>query len=204
MPRRYEVNLSDEDIARRMVNTFKDRPVEYRVDLSFTWPNQLQNVGDSLAIAYNSDKWEKPPRGKRKWTDYKHLAESRNIVFVRKGLLYDYHNPSKSWPVVGPMEHFRDVPMPNGIADLGLFEEADLVLYEGIDEDGEPYFSDDEDENVVKVTIRHAKVGGAKIRWSKVGPYEDQIFLFVYTEKQGVHMIIIGEELDVLKDGIVG
>ena len=29
-------------------------------------------------------------------------------------------------------------------------------------------------------------------------------FLFVYTERDGILMIVVGEELDVEKDGIVG
>lgn len=193
-----------EDLAVSMVETFKNRPYEYKDDLPFTWPRSLQNVGDSLAVAYDSDKWKpKNARGRRDRELYKHLAESRNQVFVKRGFLKQQHNPRKSYPVRGPAIHFDDCPMPRHFAILARFTEANLLLYTG-GTNGKPTFSDDGDEGVVKVTVRHGMLGGSKILWSREDSGEkDEAFIFVYTN-DGVCMIITGDELDIEKDGIVG
>jgi hypothetical protein len=48
-------------------------------------------------------------------------------------------------------------------------------------------------------------VGGSKIRWSLIDERRaDEVFLFVYTRDGGVMFLILGEELDIEKDGIVG
>lgn len=193
-----------EDIAKGMVRSFKDREPEYVENFRWRWPSYLQNVGDSLAVAYASDKWKpKDSQGKREMELYKHLAESRNRAFVKPGLLHDYYDTNSEWPVIGPETSFEDVPMPNSFAILGLFEEVDLQLYCFGDEDG-PEFSDDPDEGIVKVTVRHGMLGGSKFLWSKVGQGSDEPFIFVYTRSAGVLMIMTGEELDIEKDGIVG
>ena len=198
-PRVYEAR----DIAQGMRETFSDRPVEYEANLKFGWPDAMQHVGDSLAVAYGSDKWQKPgPDGKRYVELYKHLAESRNRAFAVPGLLHDFYSPDSSWPSIGPYVSLRGMPLPKHFAILGLFKEADLRLYtSGTDES--PAFGEREDDGVMKVTCRHAMLGASKILWSKDGS-EDEPFLFVYTERDGVLLLFVGDELDVEKDGIVG
>lgn len=199
-PRVYEAR----DIARGMREAFADRPVEYEEHLPHEWPSALQNVGDSLAVAYGSDKWRDPnPSGERGIELYKHLAESRNRALVKPGLLRDFYRPNRSWPVRGPMVALGELPMPDSYALLGLFEEADLQLY-GVGDDGSPSFGASPDEGIVKITVRHGMLGGSKIRWSRVRRGEDEPFLFVYTRRDGVLLIVVGEKLDVEKDGIVG
>jgi hypothetical protein len=173
----------------------------------------MQNVGDSLAVAYASDKWKPKKNGKRKSELYKHLAESRNSALVRRGLLVDFYEPNSSWDVIGPTVSLSPCPMPAHFAILGLCEEVDLQLYtDGSDSD--PGFGEDDDAGVVKVTVRHGIVGGGIMQFSKGGDAEacqlqagnrpDQPFIFVYTKTEGVQIIIVGDELDVKKDGIVG
>jgi hypothetical protein len=96
------------------------------------------------------------------------------------------------------------VPLPQHFAVLGLFEEIDLQLYtKGTNR--KPAFSDDKDEGVVGVRVRHGMLGGSYIRWSELYDDEkDQPFLFVYTRAAGVCIIVVGDSLDVKKDGIVG
>jgi hypothetical protein len=185
------------ELARNMRERFVDRPVENVFRLPFVWPTSLHAVGDSLAIAYASDKWQAPgPDGRREILDYKHLAESRNRVLVKPLLLKDFYRPSRAYPVLGPTVVLPS-PMPNAFAWLGYFEEADLQLYVGGTDDdprlGRP------DEGVVKVTVRHGMLGGSYLKRPKKEP-----FLFVYTEDDGVLLIVVGEKLDVEKDGIVG
>lgn len=191
----YDAN----EVARGIRETFTAKPVRETISLPFTWPTQLHNVGDSLAVAYASDKWKKDGDMEL----YKHLAESRNRVLCLPGLLHSYHDPSEKWAMIGPMVSLADVPMPKHVAILGLFEEANLKLYTGgTDED--PEFGDEEDDGVVKVAVKHGMLCASMIRWSEVSNQPDQPFLAVYTEDEGVHMIIVGDELDVEKDGIVG
>lgn len=192
------------ELAQNTAQRFNDRPWEYKQNLPFSWPKNLRNVGDSLAVAYASDKWKpKKNSGSREVELYKHLAESRNRAFVKPGLLYDYHSPSKSWPVIGPTMSFEDCPMPKHFAILGLFEEVDLQLYTA-GSNADPEFSDDEDEGIVKITVRHGMLGGGYFMWSAIDEGDDEPFLFVYTKTSGVCMILTGEDLDIQKDGIVG
>lgn len=198
--------LDAEDIAKDYVKVFNDRDVRERVVLDVGWPALWQNVGDSLAIAYASDKWK---------TDgdyelYKHLAESRNRAFVQPGLLRDW-DTDDDVPVIGPVTDFSECPMPQHFAKLGFFEEANLKLYTGGDAFKPNFGTAGRDPNtgVVAVVIRHAYVGASKMLWSKVGKGKDQPFLFVYTKKEGPLMLITGYKisggkLDVKKDGIVG
>lgn len=201
MPRRQVIDA--QGVATGIVETFNDRPWEYEQRMSFGWPRALQNVGDSLAVAYASDKWKpKGQNGRREMELYKHLAESRNRAFVQRGLLKDFYKPNRSWPVRGPMITFSDCPMPRHFAILGLVEEVDLQLYSAGSRDEPQIVGDD---GIVKVTVRHGMLGASKILWSVEDPNEeDEPFLFVYTKSAGVLMIIVGDELDVKKDGIVG
>jgi hypothetical protein len=58
---------------------------------------------------------------------------------------------------------------------------------------------------VVKVTVRHGMLGGSKIRWSeKYDDMADQPLLVVYTASDGPLVVIVGEELEIEADGIVG
>jgi len=190
------------DIATSYVTTFKDRPVEEREQFDFSWPSRMQHVGDSVAVAYESDKWKAKKNGRRQGELYKHLAESRNTAYCVPGLLGDYYESGRDWPVIGPGVDMSDWPMPTHVAMLGRFEEADLDLYTR-GTDSKPRFGPA--DNFVKVTVGHGYLGASKILWSERDPdYEDEVFLFVYTRRDGVLMIIVGEQLDIEKDGIVG
>jgi hypothetical protein len=194
-----------EQLAIGMTERFNDRPWEYEERLPFSWPKYMQNVGDSLAVAYASDKWKpKDGRGKREQELYKHLAESRNRALVQPGLLRDEYKPGKRWPTRGPTVSLVEVPLPQHFAVLGLFEEINLQLFtKGTNK--RPEFSDDKDEGVVGVRVRHGMLGGSYIRWSELNDGDrDEPFLFVYTRSAGVCIIVVGDKLDVHKDGIVG
>lgn len=196
--RRVRVYEADE-IARTINRTFKAREVESEDEMPFSWPSRLQYAGDSYGVAYASDKWKKR-RGD--FELYKHIAESRNRAFVRPGFLRDFDNPKKPWPIVGPMIDFTRFPMPDTGTELALFEEIDLRLHVG-GTHADPRFGKS-DEGYVKVTLAHGLLGGGKICWSKTTGDKDQPFLFVYNEKDGVQIIVVGDELDIEKDGIVG
>ncbi len=191
-------------IARSLRETFTAKDVRAETELPFGWPTTLQHVGDSLAVAYASDKWKQDGD----FDLYKHVAESPNRVFCAPGFLCRFDKPGEAWPTIGPRVSFVDVPMPKHFAVLALFEEADLRLFTDGDDDA-PEFGGG-DEGIVKVVVKHAILGAGKIRWSTTSKgRKDQPFLFVYSEPKGnerggVHLFIVGEELDVERDGIVG
>lgn len=194
------------DLARSMAETFKDRPIEHEETLPFDWVPVLQHVGDSLAVAYSSDKWKpKGATGKRDWELYKHIAESRNRIFCDPGILRWSNAPGSAIKTIGPNVSFYDVPMPDSYAILALFKEANVRLHVG-GSNSQPQFGKHADDGVLTLTVKHGLLGGSKIRWSKAtgGRRKDQPFIFVYTEDDGPLFIILGEELDILKDGIVG
>jgi hypothetical protein len=187
-----------QEIAKNLRETFMDRPAKGETDLPFGWPNTWQHVGDSLAVAYASDKWKTPG----KYELYKHLAESRNRVLVRPGFLHDHYSSSASWPVIGPSVSLSGTPMPKHIAVLGYFEEADLQLHVG-GSDERPIVGKG-DEGCVKVSVGHALLGASHIRWDVRGGRKSQPFLVVFSKTGGPFMLIVGVELDVERDGIVG
>lgn len=188
-----------EDIARDMRETFTAKKVSKQVRLPRGWPAEMQDVGESLAVAYSSDKWKSDGDLEL----YKHLAESPNHALCVPGFLRNMDSPGKAWPVIGPTIDLSELPMPRDFAVLALFEEANLRLYtKGTDEN--PRFGRKASDGCVKVVVKHGMLGGGKILWSRTSRRKDQPFLFVYTEADGPLVIIVGQELDVLADGIVG
>jgi hypothetical protein len=188
-----------EEIARDIRETFTAKPVQKEVKFPFGWPRHMQHVGDSLAVAYSSDKWKR----EGDYIAYKHLAESRNRALCVPGFLRDFDRPSEPWPAIGPMVSFDRMPMPKHFAILALFEEVNLKLYtRGTHE--EPGFGRGRDDGVVMVTVAHGMLGGSKILWSEKYDVPDEPFLFIYDERSGPLMMIVGDELDIREEGIVG
>lgn len=210
-------------LARQMRETFADRPVETETKLPFSWPRTLQNVGESLAVAYGSDKWKPKKRGRREVELYKHLAESQNWAFVTAGVLHDFYAPEQAWPIIGPTVSFESLPLPQHIAILGYCDSAHLRLYTR-GTHAQPRFGRG-DEGIVEITFPGGLLAGSKILWNEVEPYRSQLaewwddnpdaapeqapdydepFLAVYTPSGGVMMVVVGEELDIRREGIVG
>lgn len=192
------------EIAKKISETFKDRPVEREESLDFDWPDKLQMVGESLGVAYDSDKWKsKDAEGKRESELYKHIAESPNRIYADPSLIrLEGTGPKRT---IGPRISLKDLSrrgeleMPKHFAILGRFMECNCILHtEGSDDD--PVAPDNGDEGCVTLTVRHGMLGASKFRrGGKLQP-----FLFVYHPKDGVYFLITGDELDVEKDGIVG
>lgn len=200
LPNRSRVRTVDaEELARDMRERFHASPVTKKNAFRWDWPEQFQHVGDSLAIAYSSDKW----KANGDLEAYKHLAESPNVALALPSLFARADRPSERWPVRGPMVSFLDVPLPEHFAELGLFEEADLRLFTG-GSDTDPSFGEHDDDGCVALAVRYGHVAGSYLRWSVTHGKADQPFLFVYTDREGPLLIVLGESLDVQKDGIVG
>lgn len=194
------------DIAKGIAETFKDRPVEFEEELDFEWPDELQMVGSSLGVAYDSDKWKpKNNAGKRQSELYKHIAESPNRIYAVPGLIQREDEDGKAAKTIGPKLSLKelsasgDVEMPEHFAVLGRFMECNCILHTG-GTNARPVLANKGDDGCVTLTVRHGMLGASKFRRNgKLQP-----FLFVYHPEVGVYFLITGDELDIEKDGIVG
>ncbi len=176
----YE-NRKSFDAAKRLRETFVDRPMTKVDALEWEWPKRLEEVGTCEAVMYTSDKWK--PIGE--FEDYKHVAEGSQRLFVKPGFIVDHKSgkPLELYSEVVPVEG----PLPDAIAVLAPILGIQARFY---DDEGEPgdYF---------QINVARAKLGAAK------HPKSGETFLVVFTPKELV-AIITGTELDVEKDGIVG
>lgn len=194
------------DIAKNITTTFKDRGVEYEKVHDFDWPDKVQQVGDSLGVAYSSDKWKpKDKSGKRDWEVYKHIAESRNRIFAVPKVIRPERDAKRPMKVIGPMVSLVDstrggkLLLPDHFSELGIFKEANVILHtEGTDDD--PKFGKGKDDGCMTLSVKHGMLGASHLKYGR----RSVPFLFVYTPEDGVYFIILGEELDIEKDGIVG
>lgn len=183
--------------AKNVRRTFTAKEPREMREYPWTWPTRYFHIGSNLAVAYASDKW----KDDGDFELYKHIAESPNQVWCVPDCTLQWLGSNKSQPVFGTEIVLDSVEMPKQIALLGLFEEIDIALHVGLDGDGNPVVGKG-NEGCVKVTFAHALLGSGKMAG-------DRPFLVVYSEptkkdRGGVHMIIVGEELDVEEDGIVG
>lgn len=193
-----------ESIARNISETFKDRPVETEETLDFDWPDKLQEVGESVGVAYDSDKWKpRGPGGRRDSEVYKHIAESRNRIYAEPGLLQP--DIGLELKPIGPKLSLREasqrgsIVMPESFAVLGRFIECNVILHTA-GTDQAPRRATSGDKGVVTFSVKHGMLGASKMkRDGKLQP-----FLFVYRPDFGVYFIITGDELDIERDGIVG
>jgi len=183
MTRRRVVDTSE--TAEDVYETFMDRGHERHTEMPFNWPTQLQEVGIGLAQMYRSNKWK---RKRTDWEDYKHVAEGEQVVMVEPGFIRD--QAGKRVKTHGPMVKLQS-PMPSHFAQLAPFLGIQLQLY---GTDGKVHG----DEDIYQVDVAHAYWGGARF------PDNDEAFLFVFTKREGVHMLVTGAKLDIEKDGIVG
>jgi hypothetical protein len=173
---------------------FIDSPATKQETMRWRWPKEMQEVGQwesgAGAVMYASSKWQRNPKSV---IDYKHLAEGRQRLLVLPGFLRNYHRPGSKIDVVGPMVELNG-PMPEAFAVLAPILGIQANLYDsGTDESPEA-----SGESVYQISIANATLGAAK------HPETGQVFLFVYTQKEGPLLIITGEILGVEKDGIVG
>jgi hypothetical protein len=174
------------DEARKIRETFVDRPSTKERKMPFAWPSELREIGRCEAVMYTSDKWK--DRGD--YEDYKHIAEAPQEFIAREGFLRS-HRAGKWRPLrtYGPTIELVE-PMPRHFAVLSPLLGVQIGLYRDASRRLGQY---------VEVTVPKGLLGGAR------HPKTGAPFLIIYTEEQGgLHGIVTGKELDIEKDGIVG
>jgi hypothetical protein len=185
--RRIIRNVEEERAeAKRIRETFMDRPARKVEHMGWSWPSSMREVGECVAVMYSSDKWQDIGD----YADYKHVAEGPQLVCVKDGFLLD--EDGEELDVCGPRVELNG-NMPTSIATLAPIIGIQIRLYEPhgkghrLPKDGSLYH----------VGVRRAKIGAAR------HPDTGEVFLCVFS-KDDVAAIITGRHLDVLKDGIVG
>lgn len=164
----------DFETAKRLRETFTDRPSKKVIDLAWSWPRSMDEVGVCTAVMYSSDKWQK----KNQFTDYKHIIETpaeKHKLLVTK----DFDLGIETF-----VESYDLDRMPDSVAELANILGIQFRLY---DENGKL------GEQDYQCNIVRAKIGAA------VHP-NGETLLLVYT-KSTLCCIITGFEVE--KDGIV-
>lgn len=181
--------VDTKDRAVKTFKTFYARDYAEEIELPFTWPSQMQEVGVGGAEMYRSNKWMKDLS---EHDDYKHVDEGPRTVYVEPGWILDAR--SRPLPVFGPMVQFQE-PMPKHFTRLGPLLGVQVRLFRK-DKDGE-LFVPKGSEGRCEITVARGMLGAAE------HPKTRETFLFVYTDS-GVHMLLTGNKLSIEKDGITG
>lgn len=178
MRRMVENRRRDIEAARKLRETFTDRPMKKQIDLGWTWPKSMQCVGVCTAVMYSSDKWQKVGQ----LTDYKHINESR--LESHKLLVSDNFDLGLPRGVDAYGDDYELNRMPDTVAELANILGLQFQLY---DRNGK-VIDDDYQVNIVR-----AKLGAAR------HPNGETV-LIVYT-RSALCCLITGFEIE--KDGIV-
>jgi len=167
-------NRRDFASAKKLREVFTDRHSKKVIDLHWSWPKAMDEVGVCTAIMYSSDKW----KAVGDLEDYKHITESSEgahklLVSEKFDLGCDSFCESCDLD-----------SMPDAVAELANILGLQFRLY---DKDGKL------GEQDYQVNIVRAKIGAAR------HPNGETVLL-VYTPKV-LCCVITGFEVE--KDGIV-
>ncbi len=164
--------------AEEIFRKFHDKKHRKHTDLPFSWPERLQEIGEGRSVMYRSNKWKLDPK---EYEDYKHIAESPNMVYAEPDFIRDWADPRKKIHVSGELLRLEG-PMPKHVGVLAPLLGVQVQI-------GQDHY---------EITVPHGMLAGAE------HPSTHEKFLVVYTPRGGVHMIVTGKELGIEKDGIVG
>jgi hypothetical protein len=182
--RLYDKRAEAEAIKLR--ETFQAKPWEWATEFSWSWPSDVREIGEGMAVMYRSDKWKK----KGNYEDYKHVCEAKRPwkLFAAPGFHID------GVKTYGETRPLRVPEMPDTIATLALFLGLQCRLKQ---RHGRRIVTPEGDEGIYQIEIRRGKLAAGRTRGG-------ECFLCVYVEDEGPKLFLFGEELDVEKDGIVG
>ena len=178
-----------QDDARELRETFMDRGMRRVNHFDWEWPDRLCEVGTCLAVMYSSDKWRKPG----KYVDYKHVSEGPQLLYAKPDFIVD--EDGQPMRVPGPVVELGG-ELPDTIALLAPILGIQCQLYQPDMSGG--YYLPNGDEGIYELAIPRAKLGAVR------DPRSGKAYLVVFTDREGVLCLVTGDELDVMKDGIVG
>lgn len=193
-PRPRQPKEGAEDAAYRLRKTFmgEDLPPEAYVlrgrwsGLSFQW------VGTCESVAYASNKW----KGGKKFEEFKHVAESKQDLYAVKGAISGFRSPGPWW-----------TPSADGVEEPVCAELAPLLflqsrLFVDVDAKGNGVFGKG-DEGCAEIHPSGCMLFATVLvdRRDRSG---GEPALLVHHRTQGLQFLIVGQSLNVTRDGIVG
>jgi len=178
----------DADDAKRMRRTFTDSELSFGAyALAGAWPARFRHIGRNHGVAYSSDKWMKDGT----FNDYKHLSEARQELFAAEST-----QPQSGSFQGRVVDLHRVLQLPSAIAELAPLLFLDVQLFDG------PGRLADAPSQILparalvyggRATMLHGGKAGSK-----------RPFLVVASKENGIMFLVIGDKLDVKKDGIEG
>jgi hypothetical protein len=171
-------NRRDFATAKKLRETFVDRPMKKVIDLEWSWPRSMDEIGVCTAVMYKSDKWHEIGD----FEDYKHINESgedSHKLLIAKN--FELGLPKGADVFTENCDLDR---MPDSLAELAEILGLQFRLYDEYGKLGDEYW---------QVNIVRAKIGAAKHP-------NGETMLLVYT-KSTLCCLITGFEVE--KDGIV-
>ena len=186
--RRYAMNRSSFDEAKRIRETFTNAPADKVEEVDWQWPKQVQEIGTCEAVMYSSSKWQKRATD---FEDYKHVAEGKQYLYAIPGSIgFQREYGRGGSKLAGPMRSVGR--LPSSYAVLAKILGVQARLY--VDDAGNmPKGADD---GYYQIDLA-GWLGATRVAGT------GELVLFIYTDS-GVHCLIVGEILDIEKDGIVG
>lgn len=173
--------VGDEGFARNKRRTFHDSDPRGKYVIAQGWPSEMRHIGTVLSVSYASDKW-----GEDTEQDYKHVAEGPQSLFIAGKV--DGVRP------YGPMVSLPK-KMPRDVAELAKLYNVQAHLFGGLDGRGRGVHTSE--DSVYTLDWPGSILYAARF------PDTGEPFLCVCSRGE-ICAIITGDELDVLKDGIVG
>jgi hypothetical protein len=180
MRRTMHENRRDFDAAKRLRETFTDRPMSKVKDTRWSWPKHMNAVGVCTAVMYKSDKWKKIGA----FEDYKHINESSedsHPLLIGGGFSLGL---SDIGVTTHPEKTLLNTRMPDAFAELATILGIQYKLYDSDGGIGDEYY---------ECKIVHAHLGAARCD-------NGETLLLVYTPST-LCCVIAGFAVE--KDGIV-
>ncbi len=157
---------------------------------------RLRHIGTNEATAYFSDKWGGSKT--KSFEEFKHVSEAPQELYA-----VDNAMPGAIGPIWSPRANKAIMP-------LVLAELAPLIFFEGrlfVDikksKDGDEGVLGDGDEGCVRIRPPGCLLYAGYMRDAR-DPSTGETILVAIHPKDGVQYVVMGSELDVTKDGIVG
>lgn len=176
------------DLARRDREVFHDSRVRRQIQLSARWPRKLIDIGEGWGILYHSDKWKTEDQ-------YKHLTEStfRQVgqsersstwrMLVNASFQMSFDRGGDIRKNASMVEVYQvEGDMPKHVAYLGEYLGLQGILNDG--------------------RVVHVEIPGAHWAAARVPGDEDHAVLIAYSSS--IHFVVVGPQLGIEKDGIVG
>jgi len=169
--------VDTQDLARKDREVFHDSESRKRVELRAKWPSTLVDIGQGHGVLYRSDKWKTVD-------NYKHLHESNWRMLVNPDFEMTFDD-GKDLREDQDLTEIYEVagPMPKHVAYLGKCLGLQGVLNDG--------------------RLVHIEIPGAHWAAARIPGDEGHAVLLAYSADQ-VHVVVVGEQLGIERDGIVG